>query len=149
MIYLHWIVVLVFWLYVLTVVVTAVVVVMENRQPVKTMAWLLVLLFLPVAGIVLFIFFGKDTRKEKYITQQSLDQLSKRSIMGFAEQHDLVIPPQYEKLVSQFSTQKVALPFQDNEVHLRRRPPWASRQRCPYRQGQGRRGGEGHLRRCG
>ena len=118
MIYLHWIVVLVFWLYVLTVVVTAVVVVMENRQPVKTMAWLLVLLFLPVAGIVLFIFFGKDTRKEKYITQQSLDQLSKRSIIGFAEQHDLVIPPQYEKLVSQFSTQNVALPFQGNEVEI-------------------------------
>ena len=118
MIYLHWIVVLVFWLYVLVVAVTAGIVVMENRQPVKTMAWLLVLLFLPVAGIVLFIFFGQDTRKEKYITQQSLDQLSKRSILGYSEQHNLVIPPQYEKLVTQFSTQNVALPFQDNEVDI-------------------------------
>ena len=118
MIYLHWIVVLVFWLYVIVILATSAVVVMENRQPVKTMAWLLVLILLPVVGLVLFIFFGQDTRKEKYITQQSLDQLSKRSIMGFAEQPDLVIPEQYEQLVIQFSLQNVALPFQDNEVDV-------------------------------
>ena len=118
MIYLHWIVVLVFWLYVIVILATSAVVVMENRQPVKTMAWLLVLILLPVVGLVLFIFFGQDTRKEKHITQQSIDQLSKRSIMGFAEQPDLVIPEQYEQLVIQFSLQNVALPFQDNEVDV-------------------------------
>ena len=118
MIYLHWIVVLIFWLYIVTIIVTAGVVVMENRQPVKTMAWLLVLILLPVVGLVLFIFFGQDTRKEKLINQQSIDQLSKRSLMSYAEQRDLVIPPQYEKLVRQFSTQNVSLPFQDNEVDI-------------------------------
>ncbi len=50
MIYLHWIVVLVFWLYVIVILATSAVVVMENRQPVKTMAWLLVLILLPVVA---------------------------------------------------------------------------------------------------
>ena len=45
---------------VVIVVITAVVLLMENRQPSKTMAWLLVLGFLPVVGVLLFIFFGKD-----------------------------------------------------------------------------------------
>ena len=53
MIYLHWIVVLVFWLYVIVILATSAVVVMENRQPVKTMAWLLVLILLPVVGLVI------------------------------------------------------------------------------------------------
>ncbi len=118
MIYLHWIVVLIFWLYVFVIITTAVVLVMENRQPVKTLAWLLVLFMLPVIGPVLFIFFGRDTRKEKFINKQSLDQLSKRSLMGYAQQGELVIPSQYEKLVCQFSAQNVALPFQNNEVDI-------------------------------
>ena len=64
MIYLHWIVVLIFWLYVIAIIATSAVVVMENRQPVKTMAWLLVLILLPVVGLVLFIFFGQDIKPE-------------------------------------------------------------------------------------
>ena len=38
-------------------------VIMDNRQPVKTMAWALVIYFVPIAGIVLYIFFGINTRR--------------------------------------------------------------------------------------
>lgn len=40
-------------------------VLMENRQPAKTLAWLLVLTFLPVVGLVLYAFFGRDHRKKR------------------------------------------------------------------------------------
>ena len=33
-------------------------VVMDNRQPAKTMAWVLVILFLPLIGVVFYLFFG-------------------------------------------------------------------------------------------
>ena len=36
---------------------TVIHVVMDNRQPAKTMAWALVIFFLPLVGIVLYIFF--------------------------------------------------------------------------------------------
>ena len=39
-------------------------VLMDNRQPSKTMAWLLVLWFIPLLGIILYFFFGQ-TRARK------------------------------------------------------------------------------------
>ena len=59
-------------------------VLMDNRQPAKTMAWALVIFFVPVVGIVLYIFFGVNTRKERMVSQRSMDQLSKRSMLEFA-----------------------------------------------------------------
>ena len=67
-------------------------VLMDDRQPSKTLAWLMVLAFLPILGIVIYFFFGRNTRKEKLISQRSLDQLTKRSMLEFAEQKNLKIP---------------------------------------------------------
>ena len=67
--------------YVCVVLVVMVTVLMDNRQPAKTMAWVMVLIFMPVIGIVLYFFFGQNTRKEKYISQRSMDQLTKRSML--------------------------------------------------------------------
>ena len=64
-------------------------VVMDNRQPAKTMAWTLVIWFVPVAGIILYLFFGRNTRKERVINQRQLDELSRRSILGFVGQQNL------------------------------------------------------------
>ena len=89
MIYVHWLILLI---YGLAVVATMIRVLMDNRQPAKTMAWMLVLTFLPLLGIFLYFFFGQNTRKERLISQQSLDQLTKRSMLEFVEQKDLVIP---------------------------------------------------------
>ena len=72
--YLYWIFISV---YVIVVVATIINVLMDNRLPVKTMAWVMVLAFMPVVGIVLYFFFGQDTRKEKLISQHSLDLLTK------------------------------------------------------------------------
>ena len=58
--YLYWIFISV---YVIVVVATIINVLMDNRLPVKTMAWVMVLAFMPVVGIVLYFFFGHDTRK--------------------------------------------------------------------------------------
>ena len=88
MIYVHWLILLI---YGLAVVATMIRVLMDNRQPAKTMAWMLVLTFLPLLGIFLYFFFGQNTRKERLISQQSLDQLTKRSMLEFVEQKDLVI----------------------------------------------------------
>jgi len=109
---------LVYLIQALVVVVMSVVLLMENRQPSKTMAWLLVLGFLPVVGVILFIFFGKDVRKEKYINQHSLDLISRQSMLHFAEQPDLEIPEIHAELVRQFANQKVALPFAYNDVEV-------------------------------
>ena len=70
-------------------------VVMDNRQPAKTMAWALVIWFIPVVGIVFYLFFGINTRKERLVSQRSMDQLSKRSMLEFVEQKNLQLPEDY------------------------------------------------------
>ena len=60
MIYIHWIFIVVYAIVILSIMLT---VLMDNRQPAKTMAWVMVLLFVPVVGIVLYVFFGQNTRK--------------------------------------------------------------------------------------
>ena len=47
-------------------------VLIDNRQPVKTMAWAMVIYFVPVVGLVLYLFFGINTRRDKLISQRSL-----------------------------------------------------------------------------
>ena len=115
MIYLHW---LIFMIYVCVVLVVMVTVLMDNRQPAKTMAWVMVLIFMPVIGIVLYFFFGQNTRKEKYISQRSMDQLTKRSMFEFAEQQNLVLPEEHGVLIKLFASQNWALPFKNNEAEI-------------------------------
>jgi cardiolipin synthase len=90
---------------------TVIHVVMDNRQPAKTMAWALVILFLPLVGIVLYIFFGINHRRERLVSQRSLDQLSKRSMLGFVEQQDLHVADSHKQLVDLFINQNLSLPF--------------------------------------
>ena len=115
MIYVHWLILLV---YGLLVVATMIAVLMDNRQPAKTMAWLLVLTFIPLLGIFLYFFFGQNTRKERFISQQSLDQLTKRSMLEFVEQKNLVLPENHKTLIRLFANQSWALPFKDNEADI-------------------------------
>ena len=93
-------------------------VVMDNRQPAKTMAWALVILFVPVVGLVFYLFFGVNHRKERLVSQRSLDQLTKRSMLEFVEQENLRVPERHKQLVDLFVNQSFSLPFKDNQIDI-------------------------------
>ena len=93
-------------------------VVMDNRQPAKTMAWALVIFFVPVVGIVLYIFVGINHRRKRLVSQRSFDQLSKRSMLSFVEQPDLHVPERHKPLVELFVNQSMAMPFRVDEVDI-------------------------------
>lgn len=100
------------------VILTIVHVLMGNRLPAKTMAWVLVIYFVPVAGILLYIFFGIDTRKERLISARSLNQLGKRSMLNFVEQQALRLPEEHKQTIDLFINQNLSLPFKDNETDI-------------------------------
>ena len=91
-------------------------VVMDNRQPAKTVAWALIIYFVPIAGIIAYLFFGVNTRKERYVSRRSLNQLSKRSLLEFARQHDFQLPAQHEAVIDLFAHQSHSFPFSGNKV---------------------------------
>ena len=115
MIYIHWIVLVA---YTVIAIVAMITVLLEHRQPAKTIAWVLVLSFLPLVGIVLYFFFGRRTRKDRHIWEKSLNQLTKRSMIEFAEQKQLELPEEHKELIQLFVNQNFALPFKNNETDV-------------------------------
>ena len=110
--------VILFGVYQVIVILTIIHVVLDNRQPAKTMAWALVIWVVPVVGIVFYLFFGLNTRKERLISQRSLDMLSKRSMLEFVEQRDLHLPEEYKPIIDLFVSENFSLPFKDSEVKI-------------------------------
>ena len=93
-------------------------VLMDNRQPAKTMAWVLVIGFIPIIGVVFYLFFGINHRKERIISQGQMDELTKRSMLSFVGQHNFRVPERQKPLVDLFVNQNLALPFKDNQIDI-------------------------------
>ncbi len=62
-------------IYLITVFSTAIMVVREKRDPAKTSTWVLILIALPIAGLIFYIFFGQYHRKEKIFNRKGLRDL--------------------------------------------------------------------------
>ncbi len=107
---------IIFILYQIIAIIAVIHVIMDNRQPAKTMAWALVIWFVPVVGIVFYLFFGVNTRKERHVSERSMNQLTKRSMLEFAEQQNLHLPEKHKPLIDLFINQNLSLPFKDNKM---------------------------------
>lgn len=60
-------------------------VVREKRDPVKTSSWVLILILLPVAGLIFYIFFGQYHRKEKIFNRKGLRDLEQIENLSYAQ----------------------------------------------------------------
>ena len=61
-------------IYLFVVFITGLVIFFERRNPPQTVAWLLILLALPVIGFVLYFFFGNNIRKRMIFKKMKLDE---------------------------------------------------------------------------
>ena len=59
-------------LYVITILVIIYTIILENRNPVRTLAWILVLVLLPGIGLLFYIYFGMNYRKVKMFSMKGL-----------------------------------------------------------------------------
>ena len=105
-------------IYQVIVISTIIHVVMDNRQPAKTLAWGMVIFFVPVVGIIAYLFLGVNTRRERMVSQRSMDQLTRRSMSGFVEQSDLQLPEANRPVIDLFVNQSFSLPFNNNKVEI-------------------------------
>ncbi len=71
--------------YAISILVVVILIVLENRSPLKTISWALVLLLLPGLGFLLYIFFGQNFRKEKIIARKGLQNHDKLSYLAHAQ----------------------------------------------------------------
>lgn len=64
-------------LYAVIILSTVVVVVSENRNPVKSLAWVTVLLVVPGLGLVLYIVFGRNIQSKRIISRRNRRRLKR------------------------------------------------------------------------
>ncbi|VAW28049.1 Cardiolipin synthetase [hydrothermal vent metagenome] len=68
---------------------------LENKNPLKTHSYLLLLILLPIAGLLIYLFFGQDYRRHKFFSRKkAMDSTIVDSIvngqLNLAFQHELI-----------------------------------------------------------
>lgn len=76
-------------LWVITALFTIMLIILENRDPVKTVSWVLVVLLIPGLGIVFYILFGQYYRKQKIFSRKELKDLERIKILSQKQINDL------------------------------------------------------------
>ena len=104
--------------YFLLIATTIIVVVLENRQPAKTVAWVLLLVGVPVVGWILFYFFGQNIRKERYIEKRAYDLLTQKVPRAKAYESCDKGEQKYGRLINFNRSRARAQLTSDNQVAL-------------------------------
>jgi cardiolipin synthase len=95
-----------------------IVIILDNRNPVKTIAWALVLAFIPVVGLIFYFFFGRSRRRERIIGRKVYNRLLKNPMAEFLSQNNLPYPPKYSRLIALLQNINQALPFDGNNIDI-------------------------------
>lgn len=93
----------------------SVVIIMENRNPIRTLAWILVLIVFPIGGAIIYLFFGRDHRK-KHLLLERLD--SNNNKVDPAALTEMGIPDNFQKLVRLIDNNQHSSLFNDNKVSV-------------------------------
>lgn len=75
----------------------------SRRDPVKTLTWVLVLLLLPYIGIILYVFFGRNFRKDKMFSRKGASDIALRKELCREMLHDISKENSLPEEIRQFS----------------------------------------------
>ena len=98
------------WILLINAILAISLVFLEEKRPRKAVAWLLVMVMLPIAGVILFIIFGQNFRKTKQADQKSARD--RKYVQDLIKAHRL------DDLVAPSSLKKVGLETYDDMVEL-------------------------------
>jgi cardiolipin synthase len=105
-------------IYIVILLRTITTVILDNREPDKTIAWVMVLIFVPLAGLIAYDLIGKNRRKERYLSEKCASQLARKSMLGFYRLPQQDIPAHYAEMIHLFHSQNGALPFPGNHIDI-------------------------------
>jgi cardiolipin synthase len=80
-------------IFLITAIPVAIMIVLEKRSPYKTAAWILVLILLPIIGVIFYLFFGQEYRKQKLFSRKGIKslgeirKLSSQQLRKFGQTH--------------------------------------------------------------
>ena len=113
--------VIVLIVYVYTILTTIILLLMENRNPVKSIAWITVLIMLPIVGFVFYIFFGKNIRRQIVLSRRSLHKVKRNSKITASDIEQIssdILPPEQRNLATLARNSCDALAYEGNELKV-------------------------------
>ena len=87
-------------LYSISVLGLVLVVLLENRNPLKTIPWIIVLLMLPGVGLIFYVVFGQDNRRRRIISRRTYRRIMRPLRADAPRQDKCVVPPTYRPLMN-------------------------------------------------
>ena len=107
-------------LYIYMIVAIIIAILLDNRDPAKSLAWITILVLLPVVGIILYLFFGHDFRKQKIITKKSIRNIKNRPIPICNTSHvDMEkLTPQQQNLIQFLKKVGEAPPYAGSKIQV-------------------------------
>lgn len=85
--------------YVVTILSIIGVILSENRNPLKSLAWITVLLLLPAGGIILYIFFGRSIKNKRMISRRNKRKLRQSSHMELIDDSPENLPAELRQQI--------------------------------------------------
>lgn len=108
-----------YWIYMIAAVITSFNVVLNNRIPIKTITWVMVILAFPFIGIMIYLMFGRDNRRRQLISRRFLTQIQKKSLLMYSHSgENLKIPAQYSRLIQFFENIADAYPTEKSDIEI-------------------------------
>ena len=90
-------------------------IIVENRHPIQTLAWIIAIIFLPVAGLVLYFLVGHRPWGHKMIEKDELEQL--KELTRKQHRSSIVEPPaDHNGLAKMLQAANYALPMTGNAL---------------------------------
>jgi len=106
--------------YVYLILSAASVIILENRNPLKSIAWLTVLIFVPFIGLILYLIVGQDYRKRKMISRKSIQRISERpcASIDIKELANSGVEIKFLKLIKMLKNNSEADAYTHNKIEV-------------------------------
>lgn len=113
-------------IFLITSIAIALIIILEKRSPYRTVAWILILVILPIVGLIFYLFFGQDYRKRKIFSRKGLKEVGKLRVMiskqlrQISKKHISTDPAvvEHEKLISLLLKNSNSLLTTGNKVEI-------------------------------
>ena len=86
-------------LYALMIIAAIIVVLRENRNPIRALSWVIALIFLPGVGLIFYLFFGRSLRGIQLISRHNKRKLMHEHRPRKINLNDLELQPEHRSLI--------------------------------------------------
>lgn len=104
--------------YCITIVGLVLVVIAENRNPLKTIPWVVVLLLTPGIGLLFYFLFGQDNRKQRIISRYTYRRIKNKPKSGVLQQDLCTVPENYKPLEHLLQTTNQAALLYGTDIQI-------------------------------